>query len=265
MRAISRLLVLFVLGAPSVALASLVPHHLATPAIRAAFGRNVFCKAANVTDWAITLQTLTIYRTNGDVATTMTDVTIPAHGVRSIPGDFSSHQNYHCEATYATATDCVDACLAPGYGGGVLLRIDVLQNNNTSAGASGDEPEMPLYLAEYTGNGTQLATPAIRSAFGRDVFCTATNTTDWELTLGEVTIYRTDGSVATTESDVSIPPHGVASIRGDFSSHQEYHCEASGVVDTMSMAQVYGGSDVSDVLLRIEVIANNNALSGADD
>lgn len=246
----------------------LVEHHLATPAIRSAFGRDVFCKATNVTGSPITLDELTIYKTNGAVATTMTDVTIPPHGVQSIRGDFSSHENYHCEARYRAPAVAYDSDWAePGYdhGEGVLLRTDVLQNNNTLAGASGDEPERkgPVIIEGFTADGIWLATPAIRSAFGRDLFCTATNTTDWTLTLDRVTIYSTGGAVAATATNVSIPPHGVSSLRGDFSSHQEYHCEAEyGGDDFAPQSEIYG---VSDVLLRVEVIANNNALSGADD
>jgi hypothetical protein len=228
-----------------------IAHNLATPAVRGAFGRNVFCKATKVTDTPVTLDELVIYRTNGSVATTVTDVTIPPLGVASIAGDFSSHQYYHCEAT-ATQPGNTEAESA-------VLRLDVLEGNNSGSGASGDEPEVALYADPI---GSSLTTPAIRSAFGRDVFCTATNTTDTPQTVTTLAMYRTNGAVAATASNVVIPPHAVASLRGDFSTHQEYHCTAQ----VEPPAGVTPGAFNADaVLLRVEVIANNNALSGAED
>jgi hypothetical protein len=261
-----RLLGLFILGLPSAALAdaTATPHHLATPAIRAAFGQNVFCKAANVTDAPITLTDITIYRTNGSVAATATNVVIPAHGVASLRADFSSHQYYHCEANYSVTKQCATTeFVGNGDGdGGVLLRIDVIQSNNTWSGASGASPIEVPYGDWGTIGGIYHDTPAIRSAFGRDIFCTATNTSDAEIVLEKIKMYRTDGSVAASAYDVAIPPHGVAVLRGDFSTHQEYHCESEREEVTMMYA---GGYEVSEVLLRVEVVASNNALSGADN
>jgi hypothetical protein len=99
---------------------------LVTPSIRAAYGRNVFCTATNVTDAEITLDALTIFKSNGSVATSVSGVTIPPHGVQRIGGDFSTHQDYHCEATYAGLTD----------GEEVLLRIEVISSNNAASGAN---------------------------------------------------------------------------------------------------------------------------------
>jgi hypothetical protein len=116
------------------------PHHAGTASLRAAFGQSVQCSATNVTDWPITIDSLAIYKKAGNTAASQSFVVVPPHGTKTLRGDFSSHEEYHCEASYTVNAD--DLMTLSGNGaasndsGALKLRIEVITSNNSQAGAA---------------------------------------------------------------------------------------------------------------------------------